>query len=57
MKAMSINSTKGIQTDNVVLKTKIRDMGDWNMNYSVAGSSNISVAHGLTYQNIRSIAI
>lgn len=37
--------------------TKIIDIGDWNMNYSAAGSATKSVAHGLSLSTIRNITV
>ncbi|MCK5605893.1 hypothetical protein KAR91_28610 [Candidatus Pacearchaeota archaeon] len=42
----------GIQTDGSnTLKTKIIDIGDWDMD----ATANVNIAHGLTYANIRSV--
>lgn len=43
----------GIQTDNATLKTKVIDIGDWDMD-TVYG---VSIAHGLTFTNIRNIDV
>jgi len=43
----------GINTDNATLKTKIVEIGDWNMD----STDSKVVAHGLTSANIRSIDI
>lgn len=40
-----------------VLNTKILDIGDWNMNVSVAGDPSVTVAHVLTQSKIRAINI
>lgn len=41
----------GVQTDNVIIKTKMLHIGPWNMDTIPA----IPVAHGLTLSNIRSV--
>lgn len=47
-----IISSGGIQTDGVnILKTKIIDIGNWNMD----STASIGVAHGLIYGNIRAV--
>lgn len=38
--------------DGATLKTKVIDIGDWNMN---TGSATVFFAHGLTFANIRSV--
>jgi len=45
-------STGGIKTDNVALKTKVIDIGDWNMD----ASATKSVTHGLTQTKIRAVS-
>lgn len=50
----AIIGSGGIQTDGAnTLKTKIIDIGDWNMDTS----GFVSVAHGLTFTNIRAISV
>ncbi len=39
------------------LKVKVIDIGDWDMNVSVAGAASVTVAHGLTLANIRAIKV
>jgi hypothetical protein len=46
-------TSNGIKTDNVMLKTKIIEIGDWNMDTT----ANKSVSHGLTYANIRAVSV
>jgi len=44
----------GVMTDNVVLKTKIVEIGDWDMDTAI----NVSFAHGLTdILKIRSVSV
>ncbi len=48
----------GIRTDGAnTLKIKILDIGAWNMNVSIAGAAIVTIAHGLTLANIRSITV
>ena len=35
-------------TDGTFLKTKVIEIGDWDMNVSVAGTPNLPVNHGIT---------
>jgi len=46
-----ITADSGITQNGVNLKTKILDIGDWNMDTT----NSINVAHGLTLANIRNI--
>ena len=39
--------------DNPIIKNKVIDIGDWNMN----ATSSVTVAHGLTAANIRSVDV
>lgn len=49
-----ITANGGIQTDGAnTLKTKVIDIGDWNMDTT----ATVSVAHGLTWTSIRKISV
>lgn len=49
-----VKANAGIQTDGVnTLKTKIIDIGDWNMD----STASVNIAHGLTLANIRSVVV
>ena len=46
-----------IVAETPVLNTKIVEIGAWDMNQSVAGNANLSVAHGIgDYTKIRSVS-
>lgn len=46
-----VSILSGVKTDNTILKTKIIEIGDWNMDTTIA----VTVSHGLTLANIRSV--
>lgn len=46
-------SSTGIKTDNIFLKTKILEIGDWNMDTTVQKT----VAHGLVIGKIRGVLV
>ena len=46
----------GISDGTNIVKTKIIDIGDWNMNFSGGGAASVGVAHGLTFSKIRSVS-
>ena len=48
-----INATGGIATGSVVLKTKVINISDWNMDITASKD----VTHGLTKENIRSVFV
>ncbi len=41
---------------NDILQEKVVDIGDWDMYAAVSGSLSVSIAHGLTTSDIRSIS-
>lgn len=43
----------GLQTDNMILKTKVLEIGDWDM----SSTYSVNVTHGLTRTKIRSVDI
>ncbi len=55
----SLNVIDGLQTDNVILKTNVIEIGDWNMDTTAAGSFTATVAHGLgsDFAKIRSLEV
>lgn len=48
-------STLGVDTEgtNLFLRTKVMDIGDWNMDTT----GSVSIAHGLSFQKVRSISV
>jgi hypothetical protein len=48
-----LTASGGISENSVVLKRKVINIGDWNMD----STTNISVAHGLTLSNIYSVNV
>jgi hypothetical protein len=53
----AIIASGGIQTDGAnVLKTKVIDIGDWDMT-TATGTATVAIAHGLTLADIRSIDV
>ena len=54
LNAKTLTSCGGIEFDGTnTLKTKIVDIGDWNMDTT----TNVDVAHGLTFTNIRNVNV
>jgi len=51
--SLDMSSGDGIQTDNVYLKTKIVEIGAWDMD----ATSSLNVAHGLTQTKIRGLQV
>lgn len=49
----SVRIDGGVKTDNVTLKTKVLNIGAWNMSSGGGGSTSKSVTHGLTRSKIR----
>jgi hypothetical protein len=48
--------TARVKSIGVQLLTKQINIGDWNMNFSVAGSASVLIAHGIAdYKKIRSV--
>jgi hypothetical protein len=46
--------TKGVITDNVFLKTRVIEIGDWNM----VSTTSVVIAHGLVdYTKVRSVSV
>jgi hypothetical protein len=45
--------TSGVKTDGTFLKTKVIEIGDWNMDTT----SSVAVAHGLTLADIRTVTV
>ena len=46
-----VTANAGINTSNIVLKTKVIEIGDWNMEIN---RTSLFITHGLTYSKIRS---